>query len=106
MKTLRKKIYAVAGYNTTYFGSGRKEFNPKKWLVIVLSVASWTWETIEFGTSGIENIKDFFILLNLIKQLYHVVAIRYQRKQRWTHRTLKDQKFRSGRDYRENHRNG
>lgn len=30
MKTLRKKIYAVAGYNTTYFGSGRKEFNPKK----------------------------------------------------------------------------
>lgn len=30
MKTLRKKLYAAAGYNTTFFGSGRKEFNPKK----------------------------------------------------------------------------
>jgi len=30
MKTLRKKIYAAAGYNTIFFGSGRKEFNPKK----------------------------------------------------------------------------
>jgi acetyl-CoA C-acetyltransferase/acetyl-CoA acyltransferase len=30
MKTLRKKIYVAAGYNTTYFGSGRKEFHPKK----------------------------------------------------------------------------
>ncbi|MCP4520160.1 MAG: 3-ketoacyl-CoA thiolase [Cytophagales bacterium] len=30
MKKLRKKIYAAAGYNTTYFGSGRKEFHPKK----------------------------------------------------------------------------
>ncbi len=30
MKALRKKIYVAAGYNTTYFGSGRKEFHPKK----------------------------------------------------------------------------
>lgn len=30
MKALRKKIYIAAGYNTTYMGSGRKEFNPKK----------------------------------------------------------------------------
>jgi acetyl-CoA C-acetyltransferase len=26
----RKKIYAAAGYNTVYFGSGRKEFDPSK----------------------------------------------------------------------------
>ncbi len=30
MRLLRKKIYIGAGYNTTYFGSGRKEFNPNK----------------------------------------------------------------------------
>lgn len=30
MKTLRKKIYLAAGYNTVSFGSGRKEFHPKK----------------------------------------------------------------------------
>ena len=30
MKPFRKKIYAAAGYNTIYFGSGRKEFNPDK----------------------------------------------------------------------------
>ena len=28
MTSLRKRIYAAAGYNTTYFGSGRKEFLP------------------------------------------------------------------------------
>jgi acetyl-CoA C-acetyltransferase len=28
MGTFRKKIYAAAGYNTTYVGTGRKEFNP------------------------------------------------------------------------------
>lgn len=27
---LRKKVYAAAGYNTVYFGSGRKEFDPSK----------------------------------------------------------------------------
>lgn len=27
---MRKKIYAAAGYNTIYFGSGRKEFDPNK----------------------------------------------------------------------------
>ena len=26
----RKKIYVAAGYNTVYFGSGRKEFNPQQ----------------------------------------------------------------------------
>ncbi|CCB87194.1 putative uncharacterized protein [Parachlamydia acanthamoebae UV-7] len=30
MSTFRKKIFAAAGYNTVYFGSGRKEFNPEK----------------------------------------------------------------------------
>ncbi|MEI8346565.1 MAG: 3-ketoacyl-CoA thiolase [Pseudomonadota bacterium] len=30
MTTLGRKIYAAAGYNTVCFGSGRKEFNPKK----------------------------------------------------------------------------
>ncbi|MCD4737081.1 MAG: hypothetical protein K8R53_13640 [Bacteroidales bacterium] len=30
MKTLRKKVYMTAGYNTISLGTGRKEFNPKK----------------------------------------------------------------------------
>lgn len=30
MKGLRKKVYAAAGYNTVFMGSGRKEFNPAK----------------------------------------------------------------------------
>lgn len=30
MKKLRKKVFAAAGYNTTYFGPGRNEFNPSK----------------------------------------------------------------------------
>ena len=30
MKKLRKKVYMTAGYNTISFGSGRKEFHPKK----------------------------------------------------------------------------
>ncbi len=30
MRKLRKKIYFGAGYNTVYFGSGRKEFHPKQ----------------------------------------------------------------------------
>lgn len=30
MKSFRKKIYATAGYNTVFFGSGRKEFSPRK----------------------------------------------------------------------------
>lgn len=30
MKKFRKKIYAAAGYNTIYFGSGRRNFNPTK----------------------------------------------------------------------------
>ena len=30
MRPFRKKVFATAGYNTTYFGSGRKEFNPRK----------------------------------------------------------------------------
>lgn len=28
-KKLRKKVYAAAGYNTIFMGTGRKEFNPK-----------------------------------------------------------------------------
>ncbi len=30
MKTLRKKVFITAGYNTVSMGTGRKEFNPKK----------------------------------------------------------------------------
>lgn len=30
MRKLRKKIYVAAGYNTIFFGPGRKEFNPNK----------------------------------------------------------------------------
>lgn len=30
MRKLRKKVYLGAGYNTMFFGSGRKEFHPKK----------------------------------------------------------------------------
>jgi acetyl-CoA C-acetyltransferase len=30
MTKLRKKVYLTAGYNTISFGSGRKEFNPRK----------------------------------------------------------------------------
>lgn len=30
MRKLRKPVYLAAGYNTISFGSGRKEFNPKK----------------------------------------------------------------------------
>ena len=30
MKKLRKPVYACAGYNTISFGSGRREFHPKK----------------------------------------------------------------------------
>lgn len=29
-RKLRKKVYFAAGFNTTYFGSGRPEFHPKK----------------------------------------------------------------------------
>ena len=30
MKNLRRSVYLTAGYNTISFGSGRKEFHPKK----------------------------------------------------------------------------
>lgn len=30
MHPLRKKLYAAAGYNTVFYGAGRKEFNPKQ----------------------------------------------------------------------------
>lgn len=30
MKKLRKKVYVAAGYNTTFFGPGRREFDPTK----------------------------------------------------------------------------
>jgi acetyl-CoA C-acetyltransferase/acetyl-CoA acyltransferase len=30
MPGLRKKVYVAAEYTTTFFGPGRKEFNPKK----------------------------------------------------------------------------
>lgn len=30
MKSLRKKVFAAAGHNTLYFGSGRPEFDPSK----------------------------------------------------------------------------
>lgn len=30
MRPFRRPVFAAAGYNTTYFGSGRKEFDPEK----------------------------------------------------------------------------
>ena len=30
LKPFRKKLFAAAGYNTTYFGPGRREFDPKQ----------------------------------------------------------------------------
>ncbi|HEY8241574.1 MAG TPA: 3-ketoacyl-CoA thiolase, partial [Kiritimatiellia bacterium] len=30
MKALRKPVYVAAGYNTTFMGPGRKEFDPAK----------------------------------------------------------------------------
>ena len=27
---MRKRLFVAAGYNTTYFGPGRKEFDPSK----------------------------------------------------------------------------
>lgn len=55
MKPLRKKIYAVAGYNTTYFGPGRKEFDPSKPMP---SFESYLKETAEGTVNQVKN-KNF-----------------------------------------------
>lgn len=44
MSKFRKKVFAAAGYNTTYFGTGRKEFDPSK---PMRSFESYLQETAE-----------------------------------------------------------
>lgn len=52
MKTLRKKVYVAAGYNTIYMGSGRKEFNPRK---PMREFDEYLKETAEGTCSQVEN---------------------------------------------------
>lgn len=53
MKAFRKKIYAAAGYNTVFFGSGRKEFDPTK---PMRSFEEYLKETAEGTTSQLTKI--------------------------------------------------
>ncbi len=48
---MRKKVFAAAGYNTTYMGSGRKEFNPKK----LRPFEEYLTETAEGTSKQLEN---------------------------------------------------
>lgn len=52
MKALRKKVYAAAGYNTVYFGSGRKEFDPNK---PMRTFESYLKETAEGSCAQLPN---------------------------------------------------
>lgn len=52
MKTFRKRIFIAAGYNTTYFGSGRKEFNPDKEMP---SFESYLTETAQGTSQQVQN---------------------------------------------------
>lgn len=52
MKALRKPVYFTAGYNTVSFGSGRKEFHPKK------SRPGLEHYITEAGKGAIEQIND------------------------------------------------
>lgn len=53
MKTLRKKIYVAAGYNTVYYGSGRKEFDPKN----MPSFETYLKETAEGTCNQLRSVK-------------------------------------------------
>jgi acetyl-CoA C-acetyltransferase len=52
MSGFRKKIYIAGGYNTTYFGPGRKEFDPKKGM---RTFESYLLETAEGTTKQLAN---------------------------------------------------
>jgi acetyl-CoA C-acetyltransferase/acetyl-CoA acyltransferase len=47
-----KKVYAAAGYNTVYFGTGRKEFHPKKPMP---AFESYLKETAEGTSKQVQN---------------------------------------------------
>lgn len=53
MKSFRKKVYAAAGYNTTFFGSGRHEFDPSK---PMRPFETYLKETAEGSCSQLQNI--------------------------------------------------
>jgi acetyl-CoA C-acetyltransferase/acetyl-CoA acyltransferase len=55
MKSFRKPVFIAAGYNTTYFGSGRKEFNPQNPMP---SFETYLKETAEGTCSQVKN-SDF-----------------------------------------------
>jgi acetyl-CoA C-acetyltransferase/acetyl-CoA acyltransferase len=52
MKNFRKPVYIAAGYNTTYFGSGRKEFNPS---VPMPTFETYLKETADGTCSQVKN---------------------------------------------------
>lgn len=54
MGKFRKKIYVAAGYNTIYFGSGRKEFDPNK---PMRSFDEYLKETAEGTCKQLKNIE-------------------------------------------------
>jgi acetyl-CoA C-acetyltransferase/acetyl-CoA acyltransferase len=73
MKTLRKKVYITAGYNTTFFGPGRKEFHPKKPMP---PFETYLKEAIEGASAQVQN-PDFdegvmtnFIASRFIRQAH------------------------------------
>jgi len=49
VKALRKKIYIAAGYNTVYFGSGRKEFDPNKPMPGFETCTGDAWSNASYG---------------------------------------------------------
>ena len=52
MKQLRKKVYVAAGYNTTYFGPGRRDFDPSKPMT---SYETYLTETAEGTAKQVPN---------------------------------------------------
>lgn len=52
MSPFRKKVFATAGYNTLFFGPGRKEFNPKK---AMPTFDTYLKEAAEQASKQVEN---------------------------------------------------
>lgn len=52
MRPIKKKLYAAAGYNTTFYGPGRKEFNPRD----MPPYEKYLKETAEGTTSQVKNL--------------------------------------------------
>lgn len=71
MKPFRKKIYAAAGYNTTYFGPGRKEFNPnnprREFESYLQETAEGTLKQVQKGEFD-EGVIGSFMSAQFIKQ--------------------------------------